>query len=63
MLGGGDFMKMLLEHWLYITSRIFAVGFNSFFFLLFILKTGKFITAVDESPNLASVQEQCKSSL
>lgn len=31
VLGGGDFMKMLLEKWLYITSRILPVGLNSFF--------------------------------
>lgn len=59
MLGGGDFLKMLLENWLNVTSWILPVGLNSaFFFLLFILKTTKFITTIDEGPNLALVQEQ-----
>lgn len=65
MLGGGDFLKMLLENWLNLTSWILPVGLNSFFyfFILFILKTSKFITTIDEGPNLALVQEQDKSFL
>lgn len=53
VLAGGDFMKTLLEKWLYITSRILPVGLNSFFFC-FILKTSKFITTIDEGPDPAS---------
>lgn len=58
-------MEMLLENWLYITSRILPVGLNSFylFIYIFISKPSEFIPTIAESPNLSSVQEQYKSFL